>query len=524
MPAPRKSASGPKSEVAKSKASRPEVHPLGEHLAELLNPALVEPKTQGSARVRRSAAAAGSRAPAPESHPRGLTGAAVTANSLKALLEEGDPNIRNRPPWLPHRPPRPDKSEGGRAFRVVSEFEPKGDQPQAIEELVKGVRAQERDQVLLGVTGSGKTFTMAKVIEATQRPALGSRAQQDAGRAALRRVQELLPRQRGRVFRLLLRLLPARSLRPAHRHLYREGIRHQRADRPHAPLGHARAARARRRHHRRLGLLHLRHRLGRDLYGHDLFPETRRQGRPAPARQGPGRAAIQARAGRRFLARAVPRARRHDRSLPRPLRGPRLAHRDVRRRDRVDRRVRSADGAEDAGPRIRQSLRQFALCDAAPDASAIDRGDEARAQSCAWTSSMRKGACSRRNGSSSAPCSIWKCWRRPAPAPASRTIRAISPAAGPASRRRPCSNICPTTRSSSPTRAMSRSRRSAACIAATIGARRRSPNTASACRHAWTIGRSGSRNGRRCGRRPCMSRRRPGTGRWSRRKAPSSSR
>ena len=54
----------------------------------------------------------------------------------------------------------------------MSEFEPQGDQPQAIEELVKGVRANERDQVLLGVTGSGKTFTMAKVIEATQRPAL----------------------------------------------------------------------------------------------------------------------------------------------------------------------------------------------------------------------------------------------------------------------------------------------------------------------------------------------------------------
>ncbi len=54
----------------------------------------------------------------------------------------------------------------------MSEFEPKGDQPQAIEELVKGVNANERDQVLLGVTGSGKTFTMAKVIEATQRPAL----------------------------------------------------------------------------------------------------------------------------------------------------------------------------------------------------------------------------------------------------------------------------------------------------------------------------------------------------------------
>jgi excinuclease ABC subunit B len=168
MPAPRKSASGPKSSGPKSKASRPEVHPLGEHLAELLNPALVEPKPQGFGEAPQPRF----ETPAPESHPRGLTGAAVSADSLKALLEEGDPNIRNRPPWLPHRPPRPDKSEGGRRFRVVSEFEPKGDQPQAIAELLKGVEANERDQVLLGVTGSGKTFTMAKVIEATQRPAL----------------------------------------------------------------------------------------------------------------------------------------------------------------------------------------------------------------------------------------------------------------------------------------------------------------------------------------------------------------
>ncbi|MGQ0671926.1 MAG: excinuclease ABC subunit UvrB [Hyphomicrobium sp.] len=78
----------------------------------------------------------------------------------------------NLPMFMPHRPERPEKSEGGRPFLVVSEFEPKGDQPTAIEELVRGVNALERSQVLLGVTGSGKTFTMAKVIEATQRPAL----------------------------------------------------------------------------------------------------------------------------------------------------------------------------------------------------------------------------------------------------------------------------------------------------------------------------------------------------------------
>ncbi|WP_374763541.1 excinuclease ABC subunit UvrB [Yunchengibacter salinarum] len=74
--------------------------------------------------------------------------------------------------FTPHRPDRPEKSEGGRRFKVVSDYEPAGDQPAAIKELVAGVRDGEQDQVLLGVTGSGKTYTMAKVIEAAQRPAL----------------------------------------------------------------------------------------------------------------------------------------------------------------------------------------------------------------------------------------------------------------------------------------------------------------------------------------------------------------
>ncbi|HET6390099.1 excinuclease ABC subunit UvrB [Hyphomicrobium sp.] len=76
------------------------------------------------------------------------------------------------PQFVPHRPERPEKSEGGVKFKIVSEYEPKGDQPQAIKELVEGVSKHEHNQVLLGVTGSGKTFTMAHVIEKTQRPAL----------------------------------------------------------------------------------------------------------------------------------------------------------------------------------------------------------------------------------------------------------------------------------------------------------------------------------------------------------------
>ena len=64
------------------------------------------------------------------------------------------------------------KLEGGKKFKIKSDFSPAGDQPEAIKKLVQGAKKNEFNQVLLGVTGSGKTFTMAKVIEETNRPAL----------------------------------------------------------------------------------------------------------------------------------------------------------------------------------------------------------------------------------------------------------------------------------------------------------------------------------------------------------------
>ena len=64
------------------------------------------------------------------------------------------------------------KLEGGKKFKIVSDFKPAGDQPTAIKKLVDGANKQQLNQVLLGVTGSGKTFTMAKIIESTNRPAL----------------------------------------------------------------------------------------------------------------------------------------------------------------------------------------------------------------------------------------------------------------------------------------------------------------------------------------------------------------
>jgi len=80
-------------------------------------------------------------------------------------------NNTNAPAIRPEVLTRP-KLEGGRAFVLSTPFQPAGDQPTAIAELAGGIRAGDHDQVLLGATGTGKTFTMAKIIEETQRPAI----------------------------------------------------------------------------------------------------------------------------------------------------------------------------------------------------------------------------------------------------------------------------------------------------------------------------------------------------------------
>ena len=69
-------------------------------------------------------------------------------------------------------PPKRPPASGGKPFELVSGFEPAGDQPEAIAELTEGLKGGERDQVLLGVTGSGKTFTIAHAIQNLQRPTL----------------------------------------------------------------------------------------------------------------------------------------------------------------------------------------------------------------------------------------------------------------------------------------------------------------------------------------------------------------
>ena len=107
-------------------------------------------------------------------------------------------------------------------------------------------------------------------------PDAGAGAQQDAGRAALRRVQGVLPAELGGVLRLVLRLLPARGLRALERHLHREGRLDQRAHRADAPVGDQGAARAQRRDHRRDGVGDLRPRRSRGVPRDGPAPDPRR--------------------------------------------------------------------------------------------------------------------------------------------------------------------------------------------------------------------------------------------------------
>src|ERR1043165_8531563 len=77
--------------------------------------------------------------------------------AFKAKAKEAVAAAESTQVWTPHRPERNwTKFEGGRKFKVNSTYEPAGDQPQAISDLVSGIKDNELDQVLLGVTGSGK--------------------------------------------------------------------------------------------------------------------------------------------------------------------------------------------------------------------------------------------------------------------------------------------------------------------------------------------------------------------------------
>ena len=198
-------------------------------------------------------------------------------------------------------------------FKLVAPFQPTGDQPKAIERLSDGLAKGLKHQVLLGATGHRQDLHHGLGHREAQQADARAGPQQDARRAALHRVPRVLPGERGRVLRQLLRLLPARGVPAPQRHVHREGLVAQRRDRQAAPRRDARPVRAARRDHRRLGVVHLRPRRAGRLR-RDRPPAARR--RPVPARRRPAPARRPPVPAQRPGAepRPVPRPRRHARA------------------------------------------------------------------------------------------------------------------------------------------------------------------------------------------------------------------
>ena len=207
----------------------------------------------------------------------------------------------------------------------------------------------------------------------------GDRPQQDAGRAAVQRVPHVLPAQLGRVLRLLLRLLPARGLRPEQGPLHREGLGDQPGDRPAAPLGHRGAVRAARRGDRGQRVVHLRPGLAADLRREPPDAAQGRDDRPRRAAAQAGLDPVQPQR-HRAGARELPGPGRDARDLPR-LRRDRVPDRPVRRRGRAPAGVRSAHRRDPPGRhRARRDLAGVALQRPRGDDRGRGGGDRARAE------------------------------------------------------------------------------------------------------------------------------------------------
>ena len=160
---------------------------------------------------------------------------------------------------------------------VQSTFQPAGDQPTAIAALAEGVERGDRYQTLLGITGSGKTATIAWTIEQVQRPTLIIEPNKCLAAQLAAELRELFPQEPGRVLRLLLRLLPARGVPARRRDTYieKDSSINDEIDR----LRHSATAAlltAARRHRGGLGLVHLRPGLARRVPGPASLDAARR--------------------------------------------------------------------------------------------------------------------------------------------------------------------------------------------------------------------------------------------------------
>ena len=150
-------------------------------------------------------------------------------------------------------------------FKLDAPFKPCGDQAQAIDKLTAGVKAGKKHQVLLGVTGSGKTFTMANLIEQVQKPTLVLVHNKTLAGQLYHEFKQFFPAECSRILHQLLRLLSARSLHSAVGYVYCQRCLHQRRDRSNAACRDTVIVAAKRCVDRVVGVLHLRSRVARSV-------------------------------------------------------------------------------------------------------------------------------------------------------------------------------------------------------------------------------------------------------------------
>ena len=342
-------------------------------------------------------------------------------------------------------------------------------------------------------------------------PDARDRAQQDARRAAVQRVPHVLPRQRGRVLRLLLRLLPARGLRPEPRPLHREGLGDQPGGRPPAPRRDRGGVRAPRRDRRRVGVVHLRPRLAGDLREEHADPAGAARRSTAtrccasssrsstPATTACSRAARFRVRGETLevfpaYAETAFRATLFGDEVER-LSAVRPAHRRADRRRPRARRDLAGDALQRQGghDRARPSRRSARELERALRAARV-RGQAARVPPPAPAHAVRHGDAAR-GRLLLGDRELLADPRRPQAGRAAVLPDRLLPRA------------TSSASSTSPTR---RCRRSAACTRATARASRRSSTTASGCRARSTTARRRSRSSSRSRRSWCSCRRRPG--------------
>ena len=157
-------------------------------------------------------------------------------------------------------------------FEVVSPFRPAGDQPEAIAGLVAGLERGDRYQTLLGITGSGKTATIAWTIEAVQRPTLIIEPNKSLAAQLAAELKEFFPRNRVEYFVSYYDYYQPEAYVPSLRHLHREGLVDQRRDRPSPSRLHLVVAPPARHHRGCVGVVHLRPRFARRIPRSDHRP------------------------------------------------------------------------------------------------------------------------------------------------------------------------------------------------------------------------------------------------------------